>query len=84
LGCSSFAVDSVAREKGPSAAGEGVTSAMASTSSILAVGGGVGDHAEGVEGAGGAGVVVGMAALIAARRLVWKCFLSGQESSVEM
>jgi hypothetical protein len=72
------------REKGPSAAGDGVMSAMSCTSSILAVGGGVGDHADGVDGAGGAGVVVGIAALIAARRLVQKCFLRGQESSVAM
>jgi hypothetical protein len=69
------------REKGPSAAGEGVTSAIAVGSSIRAVGGGVGDQAEGVDGAGGAG---GTAAVIAARRLERKCFLRGHESSVAM
>jgi hypothetical protein len=82
LGCRSFA--SVTKEKGPSAAGEGVTSAIDSASSILAVGGGVGDQADGVEGAGGAGLALGIAAVIAAWRLVRKCFLKGQESSVAM
>jgi hypothetical protein len=78
-------VSSETRVKGPCVVGEGVMSSMAEGSSMRAVGGGgVGDHAEGVEGAGGRGAVGVTVASMAAQRLVRKCLRRGHDSSVAM
>lgn len=77
----------LARVNGPWAAGEGVMSVIAAGSSIRVVGGGVGDHEDGVEGAGvlGRGLGVGATvAVMAALREERKCFRKGQDSSVAM